>query len=228
MSDGRLGRLRVNCRFRCCMCRTIGVVLTLCEKDECEVKKNLFRFSVSLKWEKLGNSCLFFACVQFVSFSFIKASSFRFPVAGKKHHSDLAASRQSPRCSVQNRCQKVVNRGASRLCRGVDIQIWRKFHQVVVSSQFGGLSPPSCSVISIWGAKPTKAPPWRRDWFSNVFFLHSHFQIEELCDEEPEWTDYDADELTVKMQLTDSVFDLLLNDTVQCFEDIEQRRAAAL
>jgi len=49
MSDGRLGRLRVNCRFRCCMCRTIGVVLTLCEKDECEVKKNLFRFSVSLK-----------------------------------------------------------------------------------------------------------------------------------------------------------------------------------
>jgi len=28
----------------------------------------------------------------------------------------------------QNRRQKVVNRGALRLCRGLDIKIWQKFH----------------------------------------------------------------------------------------------------
>lgn len=39
--------------------------------------------------------------------------------------------------------------------------------------------------------------------------------IHELRDEEPDWTDYSTEEFIVKMQLADSLFDLLLIETVR-------------
>nr|CAB3229991.1 centrosome-associated protein 350 [Phallusia mammillata] len=47
--------------------------------------------------------------------------------------------------------------------------------------------------------------------------------IEELREEEPDWTDYDVDETTVKMQLADNVMEFLLRDTIQCLNKIEQK-----
>lgn len=49
-------------------------------------------------------------------------------------------------------------------------------------------------------------------------------QIQELREEEPEWTNYDEDETTVKMQLTDTVLDMLISDTVMCLEEIERKK----
>ena len=37
--------------------------------------------------------------------------------------------------------------------------------------------------------------------------------IQELREEEPDWVNYDADELAVKMQLADAIFDSLLVET---------------
>nr|XP_039269943.1 centrosome-associated protein 350-like isoform X2 [Styela clava] len=47
--------------------------------------------------------------------------------------------------------------------------------------------------------------------------------IQELREEEPEWTNYDEDETTVKMQLTDTVLDMLVSDTVHCLNNIQQK-----
>lgn len=49
-------------------------------------------------------------------------------------------------------------------------------------------------------------------------------QIRELREEEPEWTNYDEDETTVKMQLTDTILDLLLSDTVHCLNEIQNKK----
>ena len=49
-------------------------------------------------------------------------------------------------------------------------------------------------------------------------------QIDELRVEEVEWTDYDVDEAAVKTQLTETVFDLLIADTISCFDLIEKAR----
>ena len=48
--------------------------------------------------------------------------------------------------------------------------------------------------------------------------------IEELRDEEPQWTDYDDDEISVKFQVADSILAMLLDDTVRVFNAIEAKR----
>jgi len=68
---------------------------------------------------------------------------------------------------AQNRRQKVVNKWPLRLCGGgftfvqgrLDIKNWQKFHWFIVLqiSNLWGLE------LCLGGAKPTKAPPWRRD-----------------------------------------------------------------
>ncbi|XP_064650175.1 centrosome-associated protein 350-like isoform X3 [Lineus longissimus] len=47
--------------------------------------------------------------------------------------------------------------------------------------------------------------------------------VQELREEEPQWVNYDDDELAVKMQLTDAIFDLLLNETVTVFSQIQTK-----
>ena len=50
--------------------------------------------------------------------------------------------------------------------------------------------------------------------------------IEELKADEPAWTNYDADELAVKMQLSDAIFDTLLVETGRVLLDVTSRRRA--
>ena len=48
--------------------------------------------------------------------------------------------------------------------------------------------------------------------------------VQELREEEPDWVNYDDDELAVKMQLADTLFDNLLAETTQLIGDIHSKR----
>ncbi|KAM4548403.1 centrosome-associated protein 350 isoform 2-T2 [Odontesthes bonariensis] len=52
-----------------------------------------------------------------------------------------------------------------------------------------------------------------------------HILVQELHEEEAQWVNYDEDELFVKMQLADSIFDALLKDTANVFSLISETRA---
>lgn len=65
-------------------------------------------------------------------------------------------------------------------------------------------------------------------WFSLlVFQVEPVFvcQVQELHEEEAQWVNYDEDELFVKIQLADSIFEALLKDTVNIFTLISDKRA---
>jgi len=48
--------------------------------------------------------------------------------------------------------------------------------------------------------------------------------VDELCEEEADWTDYRLDETSVKLQLADQLLHHLINDTIKCLDIIEKRR----
>ena len=48
--------------------------------------------------------------------------------------------------------------------------------------------------------------------------------IGELRQEEKAWTVYDEDEDFVMANLTESIFDLLIDDTIQALRDVEAKR----
>jgi hypothetical protein len=48
--------------------------------------------------------------------------------------------------------------------------------------------------------------------------------VRELREEEPGWVDYSTEELMVKLQLADALYELLLNDTAQTLRQVTQRR----
>ena len=48
--------------------------------------------------------------------------------------------------------------------------------------------------------------------------------VEELQEEEADWINYDGDELSVKMQLTDTLFESLLADTVSTLNKVYSKR----
>lgn len=50
-------------------------------------------------------------------------------------------------------------------------------------------------------------------------------KVQELHEEEAQWVNYDEDELFVKMQLADSIFDALLKDTVNTLTLINDKKA---
>lgn len=50
--------------------------------------------------------------------------------------------------------------------------------------------------------------------------------IQELREEEPSWIDYDDDELAVKFQVADAIFDSLLSETVMVVNAVQMRRQA--
>lgn len=47
--------------------------------------------------------------------------------------------------------------------------------------------------------------------------------ISELKEEEPDWVNYDQDELTVKLQIADSIFNVLIDDTVNTIKNLDQK-----
>ncbi|MEQ2271315.1 hypothetical protein XENORESO_002505 [Xenotaenia resolanae] len=52
-----------------------------------------------------------------------------------------------------------------------------------------------------------------------------HILVQELHEEEAQWVNYDEDELFVKIQLADSIFEALLKDTANTFTLISDKRA---
>uniref|UniRef100_A0A8C9S163 Centrosomal protein 350 n=1 Tax=Scleropages formosus TaxID=113540 RepID=A0A8C9S163_SCLFO len=49
--------------------------------------------------------------------------------------------------------------------------------------------------------------------------------VQELHEEESQWVNYDEDELFVKMQLADGIFDALMKDTIDVFLQIQEKQA---
>ncbi|XP_051525667.1 centrosome-associated protein 350-like isoform X3 [Myxocyprinus asiaticus] len=52
-----------------------------------------------------------------------------------------------------------------------------------------------------------------------------HILVQELHEEESQWVNYDEDELFVKMQLADGIFDALLKDTAEVLTQIQEKRS---
>lgn len=67
---------------------------------------------------------------------------------------------------------------------------------------------------TLWSAM--KLGRKRRDFVDTIL-------ISELKEEEPDWINYDQDEVTVKLQIAESIFNLLIDDAVQCVKDTQQK-----
>ncbi|XP_072367844.1 centrosome-associated protein 350-like isoform X3 [Scyliorhinus torazame] len=52
-----------------------------------------------------------------------------------------------------------------------------------------------------------------------------HILVQELHEEEAQWVNYDEDELCVKMQLADGIFDALIKDTINVLNQIQGKRS---
>lgn len=64
------------------------------------------------------------------------------------------------------------------------------------------------------------------DKFANV--LPSNVQVQELHEEEAQWVNYDEDELCVKMQLADGIFEALIKDTIDVLNQISEKQGRML
>lgn len=84
-------------------------------------------------------------------------------------------------------------------------------------------------VLKLYGL--TKDQNQKNDWQKMLKFGRKkrdrvdHILVQELHEEEAQWVNYDEDELFVKMQLADSIFDSLLKDTVNVLTLISDKRA---
>ncbi|XP_062614422.1 centrosome-associated protein 350-like [Saccostrea cucullata] len=114
---------------------------------------------------------------------------------------------------------------------------WRKPKQRR-QKYFRGASPPRevdsltpivqeavIDMLGLNGSRKLDRNKWnirkKKDHVDNIL-------VQELREEEPEWVNYDDDEVAVKMQLTDNIFETLLTDTVQVMSKIYQKRRATV
>ncbi|XP_037324812.2 centrosome-associated protein 350 isoform X2 [Pungitius pungitius] len=120
----------------------------------------------------------------------------------------------------------------------VDQPQWVKPRRVK-SSFFHGAKTPgdlskvqefiSAEVLKMYGL--TKDHSQKTDWQKMLKFGKKtrdrvdHILVQELHEEEAQWVNYDEDELFVKMQLADSIFDALLKDTANVLTLIYDKRA---
>ncbi|KAM8875585.1 centrosome-associated protein 350 isoform 2-T2 [Spinachia spinachia] len=87
----------------------------------------------------------------------------------------------------------------------------------------------SSQVLKMYGL--TKDHSQKTDWQKMLKFGKKtrdrvdHILVQELHEEEAQWVNYDEDELFVKMQLADSIFDALLKDTANVLTLIYDKRA---
>lgn len=87
----------------------------------------------------------------------------------------------------------------------------------------------AAEVLKLYGL--TKDQSQKTDWQKMLKFGRKkrdrvdHILVQELHEEEAQWVNYDEDELFVKMQLADSIFDALLKDTANALTLIYDRRA---
>ncbi|GFS89158.1 centrosome-associated protein 350 [Trichonephila clavipes] len=69
-----------------------------------------------------------------------------------------------------------------------------------------------------------KRPTWstmklgrkKRDFVDTIL-------ISEIIEEEPDWINYDQDEVSVKFQIADSIFDLLVDDTINLVKNLDKK-----
>ncbi|XP_028258704.1 centrosome-associated protein 350 isoform X2 [Parambassis ranga] len=86
----------------------------------------------------------------------------------------------------------------------------------------------AADVLKMYGL--TKDQNQKTDWQKMLKFGRKkrdrvdHILVQELHEEEAQWVNYDEDELYVKMQLADSIFDALLKDTVNVLTLISDKK----
>ncbi|XP_029684474.1 centrosome-associated protein 350 isoform X2 [Takifugu rubripes] len=86
----------------------------------------------------------------------------------------------------------------------------------------------AAEVLKLYGL--TKDHSQKTDWQKMLKFGRKkrdrvdQILVQELHEEEAQWVNYDEDELFVKMQLADSIFDALLKDTVSVLNEIYEKK----
>ncbi|KFU87367.1 Centrosome-associated protein 350 [Chaetura pelagica] len=79
-----------------------------------------------------------------------------------------------------------------------------------------------------------KEPNHKTDWQKMVKFGRKkrdrvdHILVQELHEEEAQWVNYDEDELCVKMQLADGIFEALIRDTIDVLSQINEKQRRLL
>lgn len=79
-----------------------------------------------------------------------------------------------------------------------------------------------------------KEPNHKTDWQKMMKFGRKkrdrvdHILVQELHEEEVQWVNYDEDELCVKMQLADGIFEALIRDTVDVLNQINEKQRRLL
>ncbi|XP_062919744.1 centrosome-associated protein 350 isoform X6 [Mobula hypostoma] len=87
----------------------------------------------------------------------------------------------------------------------------------------------SSEVLKLFGF--SKEQNHKTDWQKMMKFGRKkrdrvdHILVQELHEEEAQWVNYDEDELCVKMQLADGIFDALIKDTVNVLNQIQEKRS---
>ncbi|XP_045838173.1 centrosome-associated protein 350 isoform X2 [Meles meles] len=87
-------------------------------------------------------------------------------------------------------------------------------------------------VLKLFSLK--KEPNHKTDWQKMMKFGRKkrdrvdHILVQELHEEEAQWVNYDEDELCVKMQLADGIFETLIRDTVDVLNQITEKQGRVL
>lgn len=115
---------------------------------------------------------------------------------------------------------------------------WVKPRRVNCSSYYRVKSPGDIAkvqefitteVLKLYGLKKDRNQ--KTDWQKMLKFGRKkrdrvdHILVQELHEEEAQWVNYDEDELFVKMQLADGIFDALIKDTAEVFSQIQNKRS---
>ncbi|XP_030310793.1 centrosome-associated protein 350 isoform X2 [Calypte anna] len=90
----------------------------------------------------------------------------------------------------------------------------------------------AAEVLKLFSLK--KEPNHKTDWQKMIKFGRKkrdrvdHILVQELHEEEAQWVNYDEDELCVKMQLADGIFETLIRDTIDVLNQINEKRRSLL
>uniref|UniRef100_A0A4W5NPJ6 Centrosomal protein 350 n=1 Tax=Hucho hucho TaxID=62062 RepID=A0A4W5NPJ6_9TELE len=103
------------------------------------------------------------------------------------------------------------------------------FHRVKSPGDITGVQAfITTEVLKLYGLK--KDHHQKTDWQKMLKFGRKkrdrvdHILVQELHEEESQWVNYDEDELYVKMQLADGIFDALIKDTANVLSQIQENR----
>ncbi|XP_067250665.1 centrosome-associated protein 350 isoform X4 [Chanodichthys erythropterus] len=120
----------------------------------------------------------------------------------------------------------------------VDLPQWMKprrlnstyFHRVKCPNDITTVQEfVTTEVLKLCGLK--KEHNQKTDWQKMIKFGRKkrdrvdHILVQELHEEESQWVNYDEDELFVKMQLADGIFDALLKDTADVLTQIQEKKS---